>query len=149
MWDCRALPALPASRWPLAAQEVGSRYSSASGGCLCLLGAWAAPGCDCPELSRSSAALMGCELGVAVLLRCPAVSRRFLPSTRIVFVHPQQCRQAEIHPQSWGAFGERGEALSSVGSAGSLAAITLGGCLIGKAGVWPMIACVRKVVQHY
>lgn len=91
---------------------------------------------------------MGCELGAAVLLRCPEVSRRFPPSTAL-FVHPQQCRQAEIHPQSRGAFGERGEALSSVGSAGSLAAITLGGCLIGKARFWPMIARVKKVVQHY
>lgn len=100
MWDCRALPALPASRWPLAAQEVGSRYSSASGGCLCLLGAWAAPGCDCPELSRSSAALMGCELGVAVLLHCPEVSRRFPPSTALCLCIPSSAGKQKSIPKA-------------------------------------------------
>lgn len=108
MWDCRALPALPASRWPLAAQEVGSRYSSVSGGCLCLLGAWAVPGCDCPELSRSPAALMGCELGAAVLLRCPEVSRRFPPSTALCLCIPSSAGKQKSIPKAGEPLGRGG-----------------------------------------
>lgn len=84
----------------LASGSTGSRYSSASEGCLCLLEAWAAPGCDCPELSRSSAALTGCDLDAAVLLRCPEVSREFPPSTVLCLCIPSSAGKQKSIPKA-------------------------------------------------